>query len=52
MKFIVKLLLAMCLLMQFQLVNATNKVHLVSVGIADYPGTANDLTLCAKDAEL
>lgn len=41
----------MCLLMQFQLVNATNKVHLVSVGIADYPGTANDLTLCAKDAE-
>ena len=30
---------------------ATNKVHLVSVGIADYPGTANDLNLCAKDAE-
>ena len=30
---------------------ATNKVHLVSVGIADYPGTANDLTLCTKDAE-
>ena len=30
---------------------ATNKVHLVAVGIADYPGTANDLTLCAKDAE-
>lgn len=29
---------------------ATNKVHLVSVGIADYPGTANDLNLCAKDA--
>lgn len=30
---------------------ATNKIHLVSVGIADYPGTENDLTLPAKDAE-
>lgn len=30
--------------------SATNKVHLVSVGIADYPGTENDLTLPAKDA--
>ena len=30
---------------------ATNKVHLVSVGIADYPGTKNDLNLPAKDAE-
>ena len=30
---------------------ATNKVHLVSVGIADYPGTANDLNLPTKDAE-
>lgn len=29
---------------------ATNKVHLVAVGIADYPGATNDLTLCAKDA--
>lgn len=29
---------------------ATNKIHLVSVGIADYPGVANDLTLPAKDA--
>lgn len=29
---------------------ATNKVHLVSVGISDYPGTANDLTLSARDA--
>lgn len=29
---------------------ATSKVHLVAVGIADYPGTANDLTLPAKDA--
>lgn len=29
---------------------ATDKVHLVSVGIADYPGTANDLSLPAKDA--
>ena len=27
------------------------KVYLVSVGITDYPGTANDLTLPAKDAE-
>lgn len=26
------------------------KVYLVSVGIADYPGTVNDLNLCAKDA--
>ena len=30
--------------------SATDKVHLVSVGIADYPGTSNDLTLPAKDA--
>lgn len=29
---------------------ATSKVHLVAVGIADYPGTANDLNLPAKDA--
>lgn len=29
---------------------ATDKIHLVSVGIADYPGTSNDLTLPAKDA--
>ena len=27
------------------------KVYLVSVGIADYPGTANDLKLPAKDAQ-
>lgn len=31
-------------------ISASNKVHLVSVGIADYPGTTNDLTLPAKDA--
>ena len=30
---------------------ATNKIHLVSVGIADYPGTENDLNLPVKDAE-
>lgn len=30
--------------------SATDKIHLVSVGIADYPGTSNDLTLPAKDA--
>lgn len=26
------------------------KIYLVSVGIADYPGTSNDLRLCANDA--
>lgn len=31
-------------------ISAKNKVHLVAVGIADYPGTANDLTLPANDA--
>ena len=31
-------------------ISASNKVHVVSVGIADYPGTTNDLTLPAKDA--
>lgn len=30
---------------------ANAKVYLVSVGIADYPGTANDLTLPTKDAQ-
>ena len=30
---------------------ATAKVYLVSVGIADYPGTERDLTLPAKDAQ-
>ena len=34
-----------------QLVFATNKVHIVSVGISDYPGTGNDLTLPIKDAD-
>lgn len=51
MKHLSLLSLLVCLLMQFDIVNATNKVHLVSVGIADYPGTENDLTLPAKDAE-
>lgn len=32
-------------------INLKAKVYLVSVGIADYPGTANDLTLPAKDAQ-
>lgn len=31
--------------------SASAKVYLVSAGIADYPGTSSDLTLCAKDAE-
>lgn len=30
---------------------SAQKIYLVSVGIADYPGTQNDLTLPAKDAE-
>ena len=30
---------------------ASAKVYLVSVGIADYPGTVNDLSLPAKDAQ-
>lgn len=33
-----------------QVLLATNKVHLVSVGISDYPGTSNDLNLPANDA--
>lgn len=32
-------------------ISANAKVYLVSVGIADYPGTANDLALPAKDAQ-
>lgn len=31
--------------------SASAKVYLVSAGIADYPGTSSDLTLCVKDAE-
>lgn len=31
--------------------SAQRKIYLVSVGIADYPGTHNDLTLPVKDAE-
>lgn len=30
--------------------SANAKTYLVAVGVADYPGTANDLRLCAKDA--
>lgn len=30
---------------------SAQKIYLVSVGIADYPGTENDLTLPAKDAK-
>lgn len=44
------LMIALGLLLFSFNVSATNKIHLVSVGIADYPGTANDLTLPAKDA--
>lgn len=39
------------LLLLPQVAIATNKVHLVAVGIADYPGSANDLNLPAKDAK-
>lgn len=39
------------LLLLPQVAFATNKMHLVAVGIADYPGSANDLSLPAKDAE-
>ena len=30
---------------------SAQKIYLISVGIADYPGTENDLSLPAKDAE-
>lgn len=43
------LLFALLLLPQVAL--PTNKVHLVAVGISDYPGTANDLNLPTKDAQ-
>ncbi|MCD7721736.1 MAG: caspase family protein [Prevotellaceae bacterium] len=45
------LLLAVALLMCVCL-GASAKVYLVSAGIADYPGTANDLRLPAQDAKL
>ncbi|MCB6322875.1 caspase family protein, partial [Bacteroides thetaiotaomicron] len=35
----------------FSLQSLAQNIYLVSVGIADYPGTENDLTLPAKDAE-
>lgn len=41
-------LLAMCLLVPIW-VNA--KIYLVSIGIADYPGTSSDLTLPTRDAQ-
>ena len=31
---------------------SAQKIYILSVGIADYPGTENDLRLCAKDASL
>lgn len=31
--------------------SANAKTYLVSVGVADYPGTQNDLRLCARDAQ-
>lgn len=46
---VLSFLLLLLLLPQMSL--ATNKVHLVAVGIADYPGSANDLTLPANDAK-
>ncbi len=42
------LIIAISLLMP---IFADAKVYLVSVGIADYPGAANDLSLPAKDAQ-
>lgn len=32
-------------------ISAEAKVYLVAVGISDYPGTKNDLRLCANDAQ-
>lgn len=37
--------------LSFCVQNASCKVYLVSAGISDYPGTANDLTLPANDAK-
>lgn len=47
MKRILCLLTCICL---FCLQGIAQNIYLVSVGIADYPGTKNDLTLPAKDA--
>lgn len=48
-KFRVFILLGMFLLMPSA--SAFGKIYLVSVGIADYPGSTNDLTLPSKDAQ-
>ena len=47
----VKRLLSIVLSLLMLCTSASAKVYLVSAGIADYPGTSSDLTLCAKDAE-
>ena len=39
------------LLCGWMALSAQQKIYLVSVGVADYPGTNMDLTLPAKDAE-
>lgn len=41
----------MTILLLASYISTNAKVYLVSVGIADYPGTVNDLTLPAKDAQ-
>lgn len=43
-------LLLIILMLLPQVLLAKNKVHLVSVGISDYPGTSSDLNLPANDA--
>lgn len=49
MKHTYKTILAIALMIAI-ILPAQAKVYLVSAGIADYPGTDHDLTLCAKDA--
>lgn len=49
-RFFIYLLLQIFLLIPIN--EASAKIYLVSAGIADYPGTANDLTLPAKDAQV
>lgn len=46
-----RILLPLICLCLFSLQSIAQNIYLVSVGIADYPGTKNDLTLPAKDAE-
>lgn len=45
-----KTLVVIVMLFLLTPVTSFSKVFLVSVGIADYPGTVNDLKLCARDA--